>query len=146
VRAALVAGAPAGLGIEDKGFALTLHWRQAPEHGPWAEAFARDQAERHGLALQPGRRAVELRPPVGPDKGSVVELLAARCRAAVFAGDDAGDLAAFDALDRLAATGVAAVRMAVADTESPDELVARADLVVDGPRRAVEVLGALARG
>ena len=146
VLAAARAGAPAGLGLEDKGYALTLHWRQAPETGAWAGDFARDQAARHGLALQPGRRAVELRPPVGPDKGTVVEQLASGRRAALFAGDDAGDLPAFDALDRLDGTGVRTVRLAVADSESPGELLSRADVVVDGPRRALAVLAALATG
>ena len=144
VRARAQAVAPPALGIEDKGFALTLHWRRHPDLGPWAETFAAEQAARHGLALQPGRQAVELRPPVGPDKGTVVEQLAAGSHAAAFAGDDAGDLPAFDALDRLAAGGLRAVRLAVADRESPPELLARADLVVDGPERAVAVLELLA--
>lgn len=136
--------APEGLGIEDKGYALTLHWRRVPETGPWARAFAEDWSARTGLALQPGRRAVELRPPVGPDKGTVVEHLGKGCRAACFAGDDAGDLAAFSALDRLAERGLCAVRLAVADAESPPELLERADVVVAGPEEALAVLGALA--
>lgn len=137
--------APPGLGIEDKGFGLTLHWRQNRETGPWALEFARHWADRTGLALQPGRRVVELRPPVGPDKGAVVEELAGASSAACFAGDDAGDLAAFDALDRLAARGASTVRMAVADEESPPELVARADLVVHGPHEALAALAPLVR-
>jgi trehalose 6-phosphate phosphatase len=137
--------APPGLGIEDKGFGLTLHWRGAPDLGPWALDFARTWATRTGLAVQPGRRVAELRPPVGPDKGTVVERLATGLRAACFAGDDAGDLAAFDALDRLAEQGTAGVRMAVADAESPPQLVSRADLVVSGPHEALAALAALAR-
>lgn len=137
--------APAGLGIEDKGFGLTLHWRRNVETGPWALDFARGWAERTGLALQPGRRVVELRPPAGPDKGTVVEELAGSSHAALFAGDDAGDLAAFDALDRLAARGTSTVRMAVADEESPPDLVARADVVAHGPHEALAALAALAR-
>lgn len=144
VLAAARAQAPSGLGIEDKGFALTLHWRQAPETGAWATPFAARWAERTGLALQPGRRAVELRAPVDIDKGTVTEQLASGCAAACFAGDDAGDLAAFAALDRLAGRGVAAVRMAVADTESPPELIERADVVVHGPAEALAMLRALA--
>ncbi len=144
VLAAARAQAPPGLGVEDKGFAMTLHWRQAPETGAWATPFAAEWAARTGLALQPGRRAVELRAPVDIDKGTVTEQLAGGCRAACFAGDDAGDLAAFGALDRLALRGAATVRMAVADVESPGELVERADVVVNGPDEALAVLGALA--
>ena len=144
VAAAAQAEAPAGVGVEDKGFAVTLHWRPAPEAGPWAHDFARRWAERTGLILQPGRMAVELRPPVALDKGDTLERLAGSCRGACFVGDDVGDLAAFDALDRLAATGRRAVRVAVADAESPPELLARADVVVEGPRQALSLLRSLA--
>lgn len=144
ILAAARAEAPAGAGIEDKGCSVTLHWRTVPETGAWAEDFARRWSERTGMVLQHGRMAVELRPPVGPDKGAVVETLARPCRAACFAGDDVGDLAAFAALDRLAAGGLAAVRVAVTDEESPPELAARADVVVDGPRAALRLLDALA--
>ena len=64
-------------------------------------------------------------------------------RAACFVGDDAGDLAAFDALDDLAATGVAVVRVAVTSAEAPAELLRRADLAVDGPAAVVELLRSL---
>jgi len=132
------------VGIEDKGASVTVHWRQAPGAGGRVRTFARTWARRTGLALQPGRRAVEFRPPVGIDKGAVVERLAHGCVAACFAGDDAGDLAAFAALDRLAAAGTRGVRLAVADEESPPELVAAADMVVHGPDEALRVLGTLA--
>lgn len=144
VLAAARAEAPPGVGVEDKGCSVTLHWRPAPQAGDWAQGFARRWAERTGMVLQHGRMAVEFRPPVGPDKGAVVEALARGCRAACFAGDDVGDLAAFAALDRLAGDGVAAVRVAVRDEESPPELLSRADMVVDGPGAALGLLGALA--
>jgi trehalose 6-phosphate phosphatase len=81
---------------------------------------------------------------VGIDKGQVVERLARGCRAACFAGDDAGDLAAFAALDRLALEGTRAVRLAVADEETPPELVAAADVVARGPVEALALLSAVA--
>ncbi len=144
VVAAARAQAPPGVGVEHKGAALAIHWRRVPEAGPWAEDFGRDWARRTGLLLQPGRRALELRPPLRIDKGQVVERVAGGCTAACFAGDDAGDLAAYAALDRLAARGLRAVRLAVADEESPPELVAAADLVVESPVVALALLGRLA--
>jgi trehalose 6-phosphate phosphatase len=144
VVAAARTEAPPGVGVEEKGAAVAIHWRRAPEAGAWGMAFGRRWAEMSGLELQLGRMAVELRPPVLIDKGQVVERLAAGCRGACFAGDDAGDLAAFAALDRLADAGVHAVRIAVADEESPPELVAAADVVVSGPREAVALLRRLA--
>ena len=144
VAAAARAEAPAGVGVEAKGPAVAVHWRRAPEAGAWAVSFAERWASRTGLVVQPGRRALEFRPPVPVDKGRVVETVAAGCSAVCFAGDDAGDLAAFGALDRLAAAGAAVVRLAVADAESPPQLVARADMVVDSPHEAVGLLRSLA--
>ena len=105
--------------------------RTSPETGPAAPVSC----------CNPDGMAVEFRPPVDIDKGSVVEDLARGCSAACFAGDDAGDLAAFAALDRLAARGRARVRVAVADEESPPELVAAADVVVRGPAEALDFPG-----
>jgi trehalose 6-phosphate phosphatase len=130
--------------VEAKGPALAIHWRRAPGAGAWAHEFATTWAERTGLVLQPGRRALELRPPLAVDKGQVVERLASGCSAACFVGDDAGDLPAFAALDRLERRGLTVVRLAVADDESPPELVAAADLVVPGPVEALALLGRLA--
>jgi trehalose 6-phosphate phosphatase len=64
---------------------------------------------------------------------------------AAFAGDDAGDLAAFDALDRLQRDGTlrAAVRVAVRSNEAPVDLIARADVVVDGPAGLAALLAEL---
>lgn len=144
VAAAAVAQAPLGVGVEDKGYAVTLHWRRAPDRAGWGDRFAREWADRTGLRLQPGRMAVELRPPVGPDKGTVVQRLGRGCRAASFAGDDAGDLAAFAALEILRGEGVGVARVAVADIESPPALLSAADVVVHGPVEALALLEALA--
>ncbi|HVC70074.1 MAG TPA: trehalose-phosphatase [Acidimicrobiales bacterium] len=144
VVAAAVGQAPPGVGVEAKGAALAIHWRRAPEAGAWAQAFAEDWAERTGLLLQPGRRALELRPPLSIDKGQVVEAVAGHCSSACFVGDDAGDLPAFAALDRLARRGVDVVRVAVADEESPPELVEAADVVIAGPVEALALLDRIA--
>jgi trehalose 6-phosphate phosphatase len=136
--------APPGVGVEAKGAALAIHWRRAPEAGSWAQEFAQDWAQRTGLLLQPGRQALELRPPLQIDKGRVVEAVAGDCSAACFVGDDAGDLPAFAALDRLARRGVDVVRVAVSDEESPAQLVAAADVVVPGPAEALSLLDRLA--
>jgi len=144
VEAARVEFAATAVGVEDKGCSVTVHWRRAPGEAARARDFARGWAQRTGLTLQPGRMAVEFRPPVGIDKGVVVERLARGCAAACFAGDDAGDLAAFAALDRLALEGTRTVRIAVADEETPPELAAAADIVTAGPVEALALLRALA--
>ena len=67
-------------------------------------------------------------------------------RAALFGGDDATDLDAFDALDALLAEGRldAAVRIGIRSDEGPAQIVERADLTVDGVEGFVSVLEALA--
>jgi trehalose 6-phosphate phosphatase len=135
---------PAGVGLEDKTVSLTIHWRNAPGAAGWAIGFAESQTDRVGLRHRFGRMSVELLPPVDSDKGTVVESVAAGMHAACFFGDDLGDLDAFNALDRLARKGTACVRVAVGDEESPTEVLAAADLVVDGPSVACRLLRSLA--
>ena len=135
---------PAGMRVEPKGLSLTLHFRGAPSLEAEVQAWAEREAHRSGLLVRPARMSVELHPPIAADKGTAVRDLAAECGAVCFLGDDSGDLPAFDALDALAANGVATVRVGVRSDEAPAELLARADLVVDGPEGAAAVLSSLA--
>ena len=132
--------APAGVTVEPKGLSLTLHFRGSPSADNEARAWVEAEAARTGLVVHAGRRSYELRPPVPLDKGTVVEGLGAGLDAVCFAGDDVGDLAAFDALDRLARRGACALRVGVRSAEAPDELLERADIVVEGPEGAVALL------
>ena len=138
------AAAAFGESVETKGLSLTLHFRTRPELGPAVRAWANDEATRSGLVVRTAKASVELHPPVHAHKGTVVEAAAAGMAAVCFLGDDVGDLPAFDALDRLAAAGVHAVRVGVATEEAPPDLLARADVVVDGPAGALAVLERLA--
>jgi trehalose 6-phosphate phosphatase len=67
-------------------------------------------------------------------------------RTALYAGDDATDLDAWDALDRLLEDGRldARVRVGVASDEGPSQIVERADVVVDGIPGFAEALEVLA--
>jgi len=142
----------AGVYLEDKGgYAVVAHLRRVRDPERWAgpvEAAARAIARRHGLEVLPGRMVWELRPPVGGDKGDAVRRVVATvgAKAAVVAGDDRGDLPAFAVVSELAAAGGDGLRVAVRSPETPAELLAAADLVVDGPEgvRAFleELLGA----
>jgi trehalose 6-phosphate phosphatase len=136
-----------GFGVERKGLSVTLHYRNATGLAGWAESFAAQQADATGLVAHQGKMSVELRPPVDTDKGTVVADLASGLAAACYFGDDLGDVPAFDALDRLRADGVAtlavAVRSGIGD-ETPPAVLEAADIVVEGPEGAMEVLRALA--
>lgn len=145
VAARADAAAPPGVVVECKGLTVTLHYRTAPAWAGWARTWARSEAQRAGLEVHPARMSEELRPPVPVDKGTVVADLVAGLGAACFVGDDIGDLPAFVALERAAATvGLAAVKVAVASTETPADLLAAADVVVDGPTEALALLERLA--
>lgn len=141
------AGAPDGTWIEDKTHALAVHTRRAAD--PEA-ALARVRepliklAAELGLAAEPGRMVLELRPR-GVDKGAALSVLVreSSARSVIFCGDDLGDLAAFDAVRHLRAAGIAGCTVASASQETP-QVAAAADLVVDGPEGIVQFLDALA--
>jgi len=124
---------PPGMLVEPKGLSITLHYRTRPEIGDEVVAFAKAQAERSGLEARPAKMSMELQPPIETDKGTVIDEWCAGAGHVLFAGDDLGDLPAFDALDRLARRGVDTLRVAVTSDETPDELLARADVTVSGP-------------
>jgi trehalose-phosphatase len=141
------AGAPPGVFIEDKGHALAVHTRRAAEP---EVALGRLRsllvalAERHGLIVEPGRLVLELRPP-GMDKGIALRAIVAErgARSVLYAGDDLGDLPAFDAVEALRAEGIPGVKVCSGSTEVT-AVAERADLIVDGPAGVVEFLCALA--
>ena len=91
---------------------------------------------------------LELVPRGRPRKGAAVERLVREsgARALLFAGDDLADLEAFEALDRLRAKGVHAVKVAVRGAEERPELIRAADLVVESPSALAALLGDLAAG
>jgi trehalose 6-phosphate phosphatase len=149
VRAAAVEAEAAlpGIRVERKGaLAVALHWREAPALEQEAVVLGRRLAASHGLRLEPSRLALELRAPVPIDKGTTTEAVAAGARAALVAGDDRGDVAAFAAVGRLVAEGRLAygLRVAVVSAETPQELRRVADHEVDGPPGLMALLGALA--
>jgi trehalose 6-phosphate phosphatase len=73
----------------------------------------------------------ELRPQLHSDKGDAVRRVAAEsgARRLVVVGDDRGDLPAF----AVAAELGGGLRVAVRSAEAPAELLAAADLTLDGP-------------
>jgi trehalose 6-phosphate phosphatase len=131
---------PAGMKVEAKGLSLTLHYRARPRLAPRVRAFAEQQAARSGLECRPARMSYELHPPIPADKGSALVELSEGLDAVCFIGDDVGDLRAFDALDTRAAQGMYALRVAVHSAEEADELIERADVVVDDPTGVLQIV------
>ena len=145
-------GAPPEVFVEDKGQAVAVHTRRCAEPQVALDRLRgvlEALAERTGLVLEPGRYVLELRPP-GMDKGRALRGFVDGLRlpgggapsAVLFAGDDLGDLTAYDAIDAYRAEGVPGVKVCSGSAEVT-ALAERADLVVDGPAGVVAFLEAL---
>ncbi len=134
---------------EDKGPIVALHWRGAPDEDA-AEIMVKGVAERAeaaGLGIHWGRKVLELRPPIPLDKGRGIHWLLrdADLDAALYVGDDRTDLDAFRGLRDLVEGGRlgSAVCVGVRSEETPAELEAQSDLLVDGPPGVRTLLSAL---
>jgi len=135
---------------EDKDVIRAFHWRGAPDEEA-AEAAVRGiaaRAEGAGLVTHWGRKVLEIRPPVELNKGRGVRRLIEETPIAVaaYVGDDTTDLDAFAALRALVEEKQLehALCVGVRSDETPAELEAQADLLVDGPRGVRALLSALA--
>lgn len=124
------------LRIERKGITGSVHTRQTADP-PRAERAILDLLAREplaaGLRVTHGRRVIEIRPPVGVDKGTAIAKLATRhgLRSAIYLGDDRTDLDAFRALGELTTSGtLVGVRVAVLHAEAPAGLASAADLAL----------------
>jgi trehalose 6-phosphate phosphatase len=141
---------------EDKEAIAAFHWRGAPDEQA-AAALVREiaeHAEQEGFAVHWGRMVLEVRPPVALDKGLGVSALlrsavereaGAPIKNALYVGDDSTDIDAFRALRVLVDAGTLdlAVRVAVGSEETPAELAAQADLIIDGQGGVRALLQAL---
>jgi trehalose 6-phosphate phosphatase len=142
--AALVPGSR----VEAKGLQVAVHYRSSPEPEAARRVLLerlRPVAEAHGYRVLEGKKVVEIARAGGPTKGDVVARVARTegIDAAMYAGDDVADLTAFETMDRLAADGVTALKVAVRHPETPAELIQPADLVADGPTGVVALLAQL---
>ncbi|MGH2672394.1 MAG: trehalose-phosphatase [Actinomycetota bacterium] len=143
------AAAAVGAWVERKGAAAAVHYRglQDPEAAEAASAgVLAGLAASNDLEVLSGKRILELTPAGRPRKGGAVERIARehRMAAVLFAGDDVGDLDAFEALDRLRASALWTCAVAARGPDTPPEVEAAADLVVDGPRGTAALLAAIA--
>ena len=133
--------------VEEKGLAVAVHTRRLPAPD---ESFERllapmgELAAVHGLVLEPGRHVIEVRSP-GMNKGYAVRAIAEEQEVAgfFFAGDDLGDVEAFEALAELRDRGVATFGVCSASAEQ-SVLEPMADAVVAGPDGVTQLLAAMA--
>lgn len=139
-----------GAWMETKGATIAVHYRATPD----AASAGRELEQRMGeiadqaeMALLSGKHVVELVPAGFPLKEGAVERIieSDALHAALYAGDDIADLLAFEALDRAHADGRLehVVKVAVHGAETPEDLVAAADIVVEGVSEMVGLLATL---
>lgn len=129
--------------VEEKGLAVAVHTRRCPDPEAALSALSEPlaaAAQRHDLAVEPGRLVLEVRAP-GMDKGHALQdLVAERSPSGVvFVGDDLGDLAAFEVVGRLRATGLPGYLVCSGSAEQ-QALAEHADEVVDGPDGVMQFL------
>lgn len=134
--------------VEEKGLAVAVHTRRLDDAD---EAFARllpeleDLASHHDLVVEPGKNVIEVRS-AGMHKGVAVRTLVDELDAGgfLFAGDDLGDVEAFEAVRELRRDGMPGLlvaSMTQADADHP--LADLADVVVAGPDGVLDLLGEL---
>jgi trehalose 6-phosphate phosphatase len=133
--------------VEDKGLAVAVHTRRLEDPEAAFQRLLptlRDLAEQHDLVVEPGRNVIEIRSH-GMHKGLVVRTLVEELEAGafLFAGDDLGDLEAFEAVGELAREGMPTLLVCSASTEE-SRLAALADVVVKGPEGVLDLLRQLA--
>jgi trehalose 6-phosphate phosphatase len=129
--------------VEDKGLAVAVHTRRLPDPGAAFERLLpeiKELASRNDLVVEPGRSVIEVRSP-GTNKGVVVERLAEELEIGgfLFAGDDLGDLEAFEAVESLSRRGLPTLLVCSASAEE-SALLDRSDVVVRGPEGVLDLL------
>jgi trehalose 6-phosphate phosphatase len=134
--------------VEDKGLAVAVHTRRLDDPDGAFDRLIKpigDLAERHGLTVEPGRQVLEVRSH-GMHKGLVVDYLAEQLEAGgfLFAGDDLGDLEAFEAVLDLRRRGLPTLLVCSASHEE-SALRDLADIVVAGPDGVLDLLRQLTR-
>jgi trehalose 6-phosphate phosphatase len=129
--------------VEEKGLAVAVHTRRMEDP---EGAFQRllpvltALAESHDLDVEPGRQVIEVRGP-GMDKGLVIDRLINQLHVSsvLFAGDDLGDVEAFDTVAAYAKEGLPSLLVCSASSEQ-SALVPLSDVVVSGPDGVLDLL------
>jgi trehalose 6-phosphate phosphatase len=129
--------------VEDKGLAVAVHTRRmADPQGTFDRLLPvlAEAASGHDLVTEPGRNVIEVRAG-GMDKGVVVDRLVDELGAGgvLFAGDDLGDVDAFESVAAWRKNGLATLLVYSASDEE-SALAPMADVVVDGPDGVLNLL------
>lgn len=139
-------GSTEGVLFEDKRLTASIHYRNAPDPesvGARLLPIVQDEAIRRNLLVTTGKMLVELRPTDEVSKGTALEQIVRtqHLRGAVFFGDDVTDVDGFRTLHRLRDAGdIQAVAVGVRSPDVHPDVLAGADVVVDGVPEMIRVL------
>jgi trehalose 6-phosphate phosphatase len=135
-----------GVLIENKGATASLHYRLAPDPGRARQELLEIVAKvalTSRLQVEEGRLVINLLPPLGVSKGSVVSWLVAehRLERVVYLGDDETDAHAFRALQVLRQSGeVRTLAIAVVGPETPLSVRQLADATLPSVEAVADLL------
>ena len=134
-----------GVIVEEKGVGLSIHYRMSrqPDIRSVVLAALDDTDASQWLEIRDGKMHVDLRLPVGVDKGTVVRSLAQefRLQGVMVLGDDLTDVDAFRAAQRLQEeSGVVNISVAVVGDETPEEVRREAGYTLPGVAAVEEFL------
>ncbi|WP_028644724.1 trehalose-phosphatase [Nocardioides sp. URHA0020] len=129
--------------VEDKGLAVAVHTRRLDDPDAAFQRLLpliRNLAKNNDLITEPGRNVIEVRSS-GMHKGLAVRTLVEELDAGafLFAGDDLGDMEAFEAVAELRDAGLPTLLVCSASAEQ-SALVPLSDVVVKGPEGVLDLL------
>jgi len=134
-----------GVIVQRKRVGGTFHYRLSPypeETRRALLALLGEPTRQVHMILSEGKRVVEVRPPLAIDKGTALRHFAERftVQSLIFAGDDRTDLDAALEVERLRHDGLSALAVVVRHDDTLPELLALANIVVEGVPGMVELL------
>ena len=126
-----------GVIVQRKRFGGSIHYRLSPDPEYTRQkiwSILEEPARQVNMILSDGKRIVEVRVPLKVDKGQALRSFVQRfgLHGVVFAGDDRTDLDAVLEIARLRQEGIAALAIVVQHPDTLPEMLANADIVVQG--------------
>jgi trehalose 6-phosphate phosphatase len=122
--------------FQDKGLSFTVHYRLCDDADKIREIaldiISKLEESKH-LKIAEGRKVIEIRPPIGHDKGTIIEklILENNIKKIVYLGDDITDADAFSKLNELNRINkVKSINIVVSSKETPDFVKQNADFYV----------------
>ncbi|MBV9710838.1 MAG: trehalose-phosphatase [Ktedonobacteraceae bacterium] len=134
-----------GIFVERKSVGGAIHYRLAPNPEQARQSIQdllEEPAQQVHMKLSEGKRVIEVRVPLHVNKGQALRSFAQRyqLQGILFAGDDRTDIDALKEVELLRSEGVRALGVAVQHSDTLDELLAHADIVVHEVAGMAELL------